>query len=69
MKGRQKDRYGHLNRDCVPNYEGQMTEDWREAQSLAMKDKDKRPDSLKTAKTFEPHIKKEQGKKGSPVSG
>lgn len=70
MKVRQKDRYGHLNRDCVPNYQGQQTENWREAQSLAMQDKDReRPDPLKTAKTFETHIKKEQRKKGSPISG
>ena len=69
MKGRQKDRYGHLNRDCIPNYQGQQAENWREAQSMAMKDKDRISDPLLTAKTFEPHIKKEQKKKGSPISG
>ena len=68
MERRQKDRYGHLNRDCIPNYQGAQTENWREAQDLAMKDKDRNADSLQTAKTFEPQIKKEQKKKGSPIS-
>ena len=68
MKERQLDRYGHLNRDCVPNYQGQVTEDWREAQDLAMKDKDRNPDSLATAATFNGQIAKEKRKKGSPVS-
>lgn len=68
MEGRQRDRYGHLNRDCIPNYQGQQAESWREAQSMAMKDKD-RPDTLRTAKTFEPQIKKEREKKGSSVAG
>ena len=68
MKVRQKDRYGHLNRDCIPNYQGQETEDWREAQSLAMKDKDRNSDSIGVAATYTPHIKKEQEKKGNPVS-
>lgn len=69
MKVKQKDRYGHLNRDCIPNYQGQQAESWREAQSMAMSDKDRSPDPLQTAKTFEPHIKKEQKKKGNPASG
>jgi len=68
MKRKQEDRYGHLNRDCVPNYQGQLTEDWREAQDLAMKDKDKNPDSLATAATFNGQIEKEKRKKGNPVS-
>jgi hypothetical protein len=68
MKKRQQDRYGHLNRDCVPNYQGQLTEDWREAQDLAMRDKDRNLDSLQTAQTFTPHIEKERKKKGSPIS-
>lgn len=68
MEKKQQDRYGHLNRDCVPNYQGQLTEDWREAQSLAMKDKDRNPDSLATASTFNEQIDKEKKKKGSPVS-
>lgn len=68
MSGRQKDRYGHLNRDCVPNYGGQLTEDWREAQDLAMKDKDNNPDSLATAATYNDKINVEYTKKGSPIT-
>lgn len=69
MEKRQRDRYGHLNRDCVPNYQGNLTEDWREAQNMAMKDKETNPDSLAVAATFNPQINKEKRKKGSPVSG
>lgn len=68
MERKQKDRYGHLNRDCIPNYNGQQTENWSEAQSLAMHDKDKNPDSLATAATFNTHITKEKKKKGNPIS-
>lgn len=60
---RQKDRYGHLNRDAVPNYQGKLAEDWKEAQSMAMKDKEKNPDTLATAATYNPHIRKEKRKK------
>jgi hypothetical protein len=69
MKRRQRDRYGHLNRDAVPNYQGQLTEDWRDAQDLAMKDKERNPDSLATAATFNDSIKKEKRKKNGPISG
>lgn len=68
MKRKQMDRYGHLNRDCVPNYQGQLTENWREAQDLAMKDKERNPDSLATAATYNDQVNKEKKKKGSPVS-
>lgn len=60
---RQKDRYGHLNRDVVPNFQGQRTENWREAQSIAMQDKEyhekKGTDSLAVAATFNDKIAKE----------
>lgn len=39
MKRRQKDRYGHLNREALPNYGGQETGTWAEAQFQALKDK------------------------------
>ncbi len=62
---RQKDRYGHLNRDVVPNFQGQITESWREAQSVAMQDKDfqeaNKTDSLAVAATFKDKINKESG--------
>ena len=67
MKRKQRDRYGDLNRDCVPNYRGELTGDWREAQNLAMKDSDRNPDSLKTASTYNKQIHKEK-KKGGIVS-
>lgn len=66
---RQQDRYGHQRRDVVPNFQGQVTEDWREAQSLAMADKDfqeaNRTDSLAVAATFNDKINQEKqgGKK------
>ncbi len=64
MEKKQQDRYGHLNRDLVPNYGGQPTENWREAQDLAMKDKERNPDTLATAATYNGKIVKEKGKKG-----
>jgi putative FmdB family regulatory protein len=72
MGRRQRDRYGHLNRDALPNYKGQLTEDWREARDLAMKDKDSHEargtDSLAVAATFNPAINKEKAKNRSKVS-
>jgi len=65
MERRQRDRYGHLERDCVPNYNGQATEDWREAQSLAMKGSE---DSLQTAATYNQKINKEKRGKGGIIS-
>jgi hypothetical protein len=71
MERRQKDRYSHLNRDVVPNYAGQVTENWREAQSLAMADKatieQKQTDSLAVAATYVPKIKKEKAKAGGGI--
>jgi hypothetical protein len=65
-KIRQKDRYGEGPK-LMPNYQGQQTEDWREAQSLAMKDKDRNEDPLSVASTYNEHINKESEKKGNPV--
>ena len=56
---RQKDRYGHLNRDAIPNTNnGQITESWREAQSIALKEKGKR-----SAATYEPKVQAEKKKR------
>jgi hypothetical protein len=55
---RQKDRYGHLNRDAVSNIDGQITESWREAQSIALKEKGKR-----SAATYEPKVQAEKKKR------
>lgn len=67
MARRQEDRYGHARRDAVPNYQGHLTEDWREAQSLAMRDKDRNPDSLATAATYNEKIDQEK-RKGKKVA-
>jgi hypothetical protein len=67
MEKRQKDRYGHLKRDVIPNSLGKITEDWREAQSLTMQNKEYQEmtgkDPLSIAKTFEPKIQAEKLKK------
>jgi hypothetical protein len=69
MKKRQRDRYGHLNHDCLPNVGGKLVEDWREAQSVAMQDKELQEKSgkgsLEIAATFNPAIEKEKKKKAS----
>ncbi len=39
MEKRQKDRYGHLSRDAVPNIGGVETGSWREAQFQALKER------------------------------
>ena len=54
---RQRDRYGEV-KGAVPNYQGQEAESWREAQSLAIKDK-----GLEAAATFEPKIAQENSGK------
>lgn len=62
MKRRQKDRYG-APKELVPNYQGQVTESWREASNLAIHDKDKDiSDRLQTSKTYESRVKKEKKK-------
>ncbi len=62
---RQRDRYGHLRRDAVPNWVGSngkpvLAESWREAQSMAMKDKEfqeaRQTDSIAVASTFNDKI-------------
>lgn len=57
---KQKDRYGHLNRDAIPNFQGREVESWREAASFALKENGK-----ESAATYEPKIKKEVAKKNS----
>ncbi len=72
MGRRQQDRYGHLNRDALPNYQGQLTEDWREARDIAMKDKESHEsrgtDSLAVAATFNQAISKEKSKNAGRTS-
>jgi len=36
---RQQERFGHIRKDAVPNYEGKDTGTWQEAQIQAMKEK------------------------------
>ena len=58
MEKRQKDRYGHLKRDAIPNYHGAETSDWREAQSLAIKEQ-----GLEVSASFNAKIAEEKSKK------
>lgn len=62
MKRRQLDRYG-APKELIPNYNGQQTENWREASQLAAQDTTKE-DAVRLAapKTYEPRIKKEKKK-------
>lgn len=55
MKRRQKDRYGHLQRDAIPNYKGKDTGTWQEAQFQALKDK-----GAESAATFNQKIRLEK---------
>lgn len=55
MTKRQKDRYGHLKRDAIPNYAGKETGTWQEAQFQALKEK-----GAESAATFNQKIKKEK---------
>ncbi len=63
LKRKELDRYGHLNRNVLPNHQGKLTENWREAQSVAMRDKDflekNKTDSLAVAATYNDKINKE----------
>ncbi len=63
LKRKELDRYGHLNRNVLPNHQGKLTENWREAQSVAMQDKDflakNRTDSLAVAQTYNAKINQE----------
>lgn len=70
---RQEDRFGHLKKGCLPNYQGQQTESWREAQSLAMADKEsheaRRVDSIEVGSTFSSKIAEETQGDKKIVSG
>lgn len=63
LKRKELDRYGHLNRNVLPNHRGKLTENWREAQSAAMQDKDflekNKTDSLAVAQTYNAKINQE----------
>ena len=54
---RQRDRYGEM-KGAVPNFNGQECESWREAQSVAIKEK-----GLEVAKTFDSKIAEESSSK------
>ncbi len=53
---RQRERYGET-RGVVPNFNGQQTESWAEAQSIALKEK-----GSESASTFNGKIKEEKEK-------
>jgi hypothetical protein len=55
MSKRQRDRYGHLKKDAIPNYKGQETGTWAEAQFQALKDK-----GSESAATFVEKVKEEK---------
>lgn len=62
MKRRQRDRYGEA-KQLIPNYNGQITESWREAQSLASQDKNKESDMrAASANTFNDRVSNEPKK-------
>jgi hypothetical protein len=52
---RQKDRFGHLRKDAVPNYKGQETGSWQDAQIAAMRDK-----GAESAATFNDKVQSEK---------
>lgn len=54
---RQRERYGHLSKGAIPNYNGVETESWREAQSHAIKER-----GLESGLTYSDKIKEEQSK-------
>ena len=58
MEKRQKDRYGHLNKEMVPNYNGKELYSWHDAQSIARKEK-----GDAAAATYESKIKSEKSVK------
>ena len=55
MEKRQKDRYGHLRTDAIPNYQGNDTGTWQEAQFQALKDK-----GAESAATFKDKVAAEK---------
>ncbi len=65
MKKRQRDRYGEPKR-AIPNYQGQQTESWTEAQNLAMNDKERiestGSDPLSVGATYNEKIAEEKNK-------
>ena len=52
---RQQERFGGLRKDAIPNYGGQETGNWQEAQIQAMKDK-----GAESAATFNEKIQAER---------
>ncbi len=55
MEKRQKDRYGHLRTDAIPNYGGKETGTWQEAQFQALKEK-----GAESAATFKAKVDQEK---------
>jgi len=54
-KLRGKDRYGHIRRDAVPNFQGKETGTWREAQEHARKEL-----GAASASTYNSKVQKEK---------
>jgi hypothetical protein len=52
---RQQERFGHIRKDAIPNYNGQETESWKEAQVEAMRDK-----GVESASTFNQKVSEEK---------
>lgn len=52
---RQKDRFGHVRKDAVPNYQGKETGTWQDAQISALKDK-----GAESAATFNAKVSEER---------
>lgn len=57
-KIRGRDRYGHVKRDAVPNFQGKETGTWREAQEHARKEL-----GTASANTYNAKVKKENQQK------
>lgn len=54
---KQKERYGHLSSEALPNYNGQETGTWAEAQNQALKDK-----GVESAATYSGKVNAEKAK-------
>lgn len=57
-KIRGRDRYGHIKRDAIPNFQGKETGTWREAQEHARKEL-----GAASANTYSAKVKKENQQK------
>ncbi len=62
MEKRQKDRYGHLRTDAIPNFNGKDTGTWQEAQFQALKE-----NGAESASTFKQKVDSEKAKAGKII--